>query len=174
MSFHGSHLKNRASTRVVPVHSAILRLGLVELARDAGNGPLFPALREGGRDRKLSFRYSKEFTSYRKHIGIYRRGMDFHSFRHLVTTKLIAEGRCSILETDEITGHDSKHRKEVRENQSESLRYFKGHKISVLKEAVETIVYPQIDIERLAAFSTHTDTVHRWARVRSLGARRLR
>jgi integrase len=167
MSFHGSHLKNRASTRLVPVHSAVLRLGLVVLATAAGDSLLFPMLRGGGRDRKLSYRYSKEFTSYRKHIGLYRRGMDFHSFRHTVTTKLIAEGRCSILETDEITGHDSKHRKEIRENQSESLRYFKGHKIGVLKEAIEIIAYPQVDIERLAAIPSDATTPERWAKALS-------
>jgi integrase len=165
MSFHGSHLKNRASTRLVPIHSALLRLGLVELATAAGDGLLFPGLREEGRDRKLSYRYSKEFTSYRKRIGLYRRGMDFHSFRHTVTTKLIAEGRCSILEADEITGHDSKHRKEIRENQSESLRYFKGHKIRILKEAIETIAYTQIDIERLTAIPSNAAIPKQWVRV---------
>jgi integrase len=171
MSIHGSHLKNRASTRLVPLHSAVLRLGLADLAKAAADGLLFPGFREEGRDRKLSYRYSKEFTNYRKQIGLYRRGMDFHSFRHTVITKLIGEGRCSILEADEITGHDSKHRKEIRENQSESLRYFKGHKIRILKEAIETIAYPRIDIERLAAIASDTAAPERWARARAVRRR---
>lgn len=163
MHFHGPHLKTPSSRREVPIHSAIIKLGFLEFAKSAGEDLLFPCLREGGRDRKLTYEYSQHFTDYRRRIGVYQMRMHFHSTRHQVTTRVIAgtkvtaEGGSSILMADEITGHDSKLRKEIKETQSESLRYFKGHKAKALKEAIESINYPQIDIERLAALATNSE-----------------
>ncbi len=42
----------------------------------------------GGQDQKLGFYFSKKFSAYRKAIGVQRTGLDYHSFRHGVTTKL--------------------------------------------------------------------------------------
>jgi integrase len=157
MHFHGKRLKNKASRRETPIHSAVIRLGFLDFAKAAGENLLFPLMIEGGRDKKLGFEYSKDFTAYRRRIGIYTKGMDFHAFRHLVTTRLIDDCKSPILIADEITGHDSKLRKEVKENQSESLRYFRGHKVRTLQEEIEKLSYPQIDIDRLASLAAGSE-----------------
>jgi hypothetical protein len=103
------------------------------------------------------------FSEYRKKIGVYEKLKDFHSFRHNVTTKLRADGRRDFLEIDQITGHDSKERradeaKDQNPRDSASLGYFRGHRLVHLKEAIETVAYPTIDLDRIAAAAVHADT----------------
>jgi integrase len=159
MDLHAAmKLKNKASKRRVPIHSAVIRLGLLALAERAGSNRLFPKLQAGGRDNKLGYEYSQEFTLYRRAIGAYEKLMDFHSFRHNVTTKLLREGKRSLLEIDELTGHDSSERKEFKEKQkSQSLDYFEGFDLATLKEAIETVSYPEIDIDALLRGSANSE-----------------
>src|SRR3546814_5740817 len=82
-----------------------------------GGGPVFPLMMPGGRDGKYSHFYTEHFTSYRRKIGVYRRLMDFHSFRKNVTSKLIRTD-ADILKSDEITGHDSAARRDLKVMQS--------------------------------------------------------
>jgi hypothetical protein len=57
-----------------------------------------------------------------------------------------------MLIADELTGHDSKERKEIKERGgSMTLRYFDGHRLTALKEAVDRVTYPQIDVDSLIA-----------------------
>jgi integrase len=158
MNFHeGMKLKTKASVRKVPIHSAVIKLGFMELAQKAGSNLLFPKMQPGGRDRKYAFEYSQQFSEYRKAIGVYKELMDFHSFRHNLTTKMIDEGGRSILEVDEITGHDSSERKDIKaKNKTETMRYFAGHRLTRLREALETVAYPQIDIDGLSRLAAES------------------
>jgi hypothetical protein len=159
IQIRGAHLKNQASVRDVPIHSAIIKAGFLELAAEAGDGLLFPQMIAGGPDEKLGYEYSQHFSEYRKKIGVYKERMDFHSFRHLVTTRII-RGTKSILMADEITGHDSTQRKEAKEGrkakeaESTTMGYFDGFELKQRKEAIETVQYPEIDIDRIVSLAT--------------------
>lgn len=149
MHFHGAHLKTEGSERFVPVHSTLISIGFLDLAKSAGDGRLFPKMIPGGRDQKLSHFYSEEFTDYRRRIGVYKELMDYHSFRTSATSAMIHEG-VTLLIADEITGHDSAGRKDAKEMKSVTLDYVTPFPMSKLKDAIEIIKYPTIDWSRLA------------------------
>lgn len=101
-------LKNEQSRRRVPIHPKALSLGFMEYVEGAAPSPsdrVFPALAPSGKDKRYGATFTQWFTRYRKEIGVYRRGLDYHSFRHGVTTKLYAAGVEEYL-IDELTGHE--------------------------------------------------------------------
>ena len=100
-------LKNDQSVRRVPVHPKVIGLGFMEyLETTAPNpdDPVFPLLRPGGPDNKRGYFFTKWWSQYRKTIGVYEKGLDYHSFRHGVTTKLYTAGVPED-RIDELTGH---------------------------------------------------------------------
>lgn len=147
MRFRGDHLKTDGSERFVPVHSTLIALGVLELAARAGSNRLFPYMISGGRDNKYSHFYTEHFTDYRRRIGVYKKRMDFHSFRMNATSAMVHNG-VPLLLADEITGHDSAQRKEAKEMQTVSLDYVSPFPMQKLKEAIEIISYPTIDWSR--------------------------
>lgn len=86
----GQKLKTKAATRRVPVHSALLKAGLLEYAQ--GEGRLFPTLVASGPDKKPGKRLGERFTNYRRALGIVRPRVSFHSFRSTVITTLNRAG----------------------------------------------------------------------------------
>ncbi len=105
----GRQLKNAQSRRRVPLHSELIKIGFLEyVTKTAANAQdqVFPELKPGGKDQKLGYYFSKKFSAYRKSIGVQRTGLDYHSFRHGVTTKLF---RADVNEgwIDLLTGHES-------------------------------------------------------------------
>lgn len=101
-------LKNAQSRRRVPIHPAIIDLGFLQYLDSLGQdstAQVFPNLVPGGPDNKLGYSFSKWFSRYRREVGVYRKGLDYHSFRHGVTTKLYA---ADVHEhyIDELTGHE--------------------------------------------------------------------
>ncbi len=87
--------KSMASNRRVPLHPRIEELGFLDYVRRVSvtaDDRIFPKLRAGGSDKKYGHGYTKGFTKYRKDIGVYERGLDYHSFRGGVVTKLYAAG----------------------------------------------------------------------------------
>lgn len=125
-------LKNRNAVRKVPVHSTLLRLGLLEhikSLRDAEATLLFPNLKAGGADERLGHAFSKWFTRYRKDVGVYRKGLDFHSLRHTTTT-LMQRAGVPIAAIDELTGHSTP---------GETARYSHGLAMNQLADAIESI-----------------------------------
>jgi integrase len=80
----GKSLKTTSSRRIVPVHPALLALGLAEhvaAMTKAGHKQLFPDIQPGPRG-DWSYRPSKFWQKYLKNIGMKSRGLGLHSFRH--------------------------------------------------------------------------------------------
>jgi integrase len=76
-------LKNAASARLVPVHSALVRAGLLRypdaLPKD---GPLFPGLeRRASKGGKIGCRVGELFRDKLETLGLKRDRLCFHSFR---------------------------------------------------------------------------------------------
>jgi len=130
-------LKSENSRRVVPVHSTLLELGLLDFVklRRKWSKRLFP---EEERTEEGKFdAYGKRFASFRKKVGVVAEEgsmLDFHSFRHTVRTKLT---EASIPENliDDIVGHAST-------SSSIGRRvYTHTQLIPQKKEAIEKIAY---------------------------------
>lgn len=133
-------LKNKNAVRKVPIHSELIRLGLLRYANEFGKHSyaLFPQLKPGGADNKLGHAFSKWFTRYRKQIGVYRKNLDFHSLRHTATT-CMHRADVNTIVIDHLTGHSTT---------GETARYTKGSALSQLVAAVETI-RPPLDFSHL-------------------------
>jgi integrase len=132
----GKQLKSRAAVRRVPLHPVLIGAGFlrhVEEARRNGSVLLFPELdgRRGGPDKRLGAMVTKTFTAYRRFIGQYERGRDFHALRHSFTTAL-EDAAVSRQFIDELTGH---------EGAGETSRYVKGASLKVLAEAASRLDY---------------------------------
>lgn len=127
-------LKNRNAVRKVPVHSRLIALGFIDYAaeqKEACADVLFPNLKPGGLDDRMGHAFSKWFARYRRDLGLYRKGLDFHSFRHTTTTMLQRAG-VAIAAIDELTGHATP---------GETARYSHGLTMTQLADAIERIRY---------------------------------
>lgn len=138
-------VKNRASIRMLPIHSALVELGFleyVEKLRAEGTVRVFPALNAGGSALRLTKQYSSTFSTYRKKIGI-RRELTLHGLRHTVETKL-QDAEVDSRKIDRLAGHTI---------QGMAGRYGKKAPLPVLKEATEKLQYPGLDIAKLRALA---------------------
>ena len=99
------HLKTEAATRRVPIHSELIRCGLLEYWGGLPAGQLFPGLTPGGPDKKLSWTVTQTFTRLRRKLGITRPRVSFHSLRKNMGTAL---DRARVPQADValILGHD--------------------------------------------------------------------
>jgi integrase len=97
-------VKTAKSIRVVPIHSAVIRLGFLEYVKSIKSKKLFPHITL---DRRGSWseNFSKWFGKYRKRIGLAGRWRDFHSFRHGWKTAARSAGIPKEIH-DQITGHE--------------------------------------------------------------------
>ncbi|PMQ02962.1 hypothetical protein DyAD56_21295 [Dyella sp. AD56] len=131
-------VKNEQSKRRVPVHPQLLVLDFIEYIEDiapSSSDPLFPQLKPGGADGKRGHAFTKWWTRYRKEIGLYEPGLDYHSFRHGVTTKLFASGVSEVF-VDELTGHEGK-------GTSRAV-YTKEMPLRKLYEAICRVEWPEV------------------------------
>jgi integrase len=101
-----NRLKNESSVRLVPVHSELVRAGLLRY-RDSlpKDSPLFPGLtRRESKGGKIGARMGELFRKQLIGLGIKRKGLCFHSLRHTVSSRLEEAG---VLETDtaRVLGH---------------------------------------------------------------------
>jgi integrase len=101
----------------------------------APSDPLFPLLRPGGPDKKVGYYFTKWWTNYRRAIGLYELGLDYHSFRHGVTTKLFAAGVARDI-VDELTGHEG-------EGTSQTV-YKHDTPLPVLRDAIAKVEWPEL------------------------------
>lgn len=126
-------LKNATAVRRVPIHSELIRLGFlthVDKQRRIRQVRVFPNLEPGGADGRLGHAFTKWFTRYRRDVGVYRAGLDFHSFRHTATTLMHQSGVVSAV-IDHVTGHATA---------GETARYTKRSTLPQLQTAIEAIV----------------------------------
>ena len=139
-------LKSDTSSRIVPIHSKLMDLGIIDFVKHLQNlkksSKLF-ADEVRNPDAKFDA-YSKRFQHFRKKVGAIpgdNEMLDFHSFRHTVRTKL---ADASIQESliDDIVGHSSSGRSVGKKI------YTHTQLIPQKKEAIETIIY-DIDFTKI-------------------------
>lgn len=88
----GNHIKSDAAERVIPIHSELVRLGLLELVdlrRKQGEPRLFPNLERGLHKDTFTELFTKEFTRYRQVNKVYWLVLDFHALRTTFHHKLM-------------------------------------------------------------------------------------
>jgi integrase len=99
-------LKNKASVRLVPMHSALVRAGLLDYVKALPkSGPLFPGLvRRASKGGKIGARLGELFRKKLVALDLKREGLCFHSFRHLVSNTL---DKAEVRESDvaRVLGH---------------------------------------------------------------------
>jgi integrase len=105
-SREGQNLKNSSSRRILPLHPALIELGLmqhVEAVRNTGADRLFPELKPVR--GKLGHAPSKWFGRYKTKQGITDPRKTFHSFRHTLIDDLRDAGVQDSL-IKRIAGHE--------------------------------------------------------------------
>lgn len=109
--FDVTEAKTEAGDRKVPVHSMIIKAGLLEFAKH-GDEWLFPGLKEGGPDKKRSWYTSKRFTEFRRDLKVIRLDpitgkdkVDFHSLRRSAIQAL-ERARVPQSEAAQVVGHE--------------------------------------------------------------------
>jgi len=131
-------IKNEQSKRRVPLHPELLRLGFLQYVKATAPGSadrIFPLLRPGGPDHKLGYYFSKWWSQYRKDVGVYEKGLDYHSFRATVATKL-AEADVSLEVRNELLGHEGK--------SIDEQNYQKGFSLKLLADAISRVEWSEI------------------------------
>jgi integrase len=139
-----NHLKNEPSERAVPIHSELVRHGLLDYVKALPkNGLLFPGLkRRASKDNKIGGRLGEIFNKKLRKLGLKEgRFLDFHSLRHTVIGTLQAAGK-SEADVAAVVGHYKEGITFGVYGVSEKEIMEKGH--PVLKEragTVEAIAY---------------------------------
>ncbi len=143
VSHDGRRLKTAAAKRRIPIHSKLFELGfgkyLVTISA-AKHEYLFPALKRGGPDKKLSWYISKRFTAYRRSVGVKDPKTVFHCLRKNASTAL-ERARIPENEAVQVIGHK-------KMTMSYGL-YSEGIDLAALKSVVEAINYPNTDFSHL-------------------------
>jgi integrase len=86
-------LKNETSARLIPVHSALVRAGILDYVKALKAGPLFPGLtRRASKGGKIGARLGEIFRKRLVALSLKRDGLCFHSFRHTVAGRFDAAG----------------------------------------------------------------------------------
>lgn len=101
-----NHLKNKSSERVIPVHSQLVRMGLLKYIRALPKGgQLFPGLkRRASKGDKIGARLGELFRKLLIDLDLKRPGLCFHSLRHTVAHALEA-GSVSQTDAARVLGH---------------------------------------------------------------------
>jgi integrase len=137
----GQSLKTDAATRIVPIHSELVRCGFLDyvkaLPRD---GQLFPALKPGGPDGKYNHYFAKRFTEYRRKSGVTAPRTSFHSFRKNVAQAL-KNKRATAAEIAELIGHEQGFTFSVYAPMQLPMK--------ALKELIERVRYPGLRLSHL-------------------------
>lgn len=132
-------VKTEAALRLIPLHPALIKLGLVDRVlalRTAGKRRLFPDLTAGGRYGRYGYRLTKRWTHYRKQIGLYAPGKDFHTLRHSFNTHLLNKN-VPVVWMSQIMGHStSTQTAGYAVNFETSSTYYGGAEITALAGAV--------------------------------------
>jgi integrase len=137
-----NHLKNESSARKIPVHSQLVRAGLLDYARALPkNSLLFPGLKSrASKGNKIGARVGEIFRKRLGALGLKRERLCFHSFRHTVSGRLDA---AAVSQTDaaRILGH-------TIPGMSYGV-YSTGPGLKRLAGVIEEISYPGLRLPRI-------------------------
>ena len=139
-------VKNEQSKRRVPLHPELQRLGFlayVEMTAPSPSDRVFPQLQPGGPDKKLGYFFTKWWSNYRKDAGVYEKGLDYHSFRASVATKLAA-ANVSLELRNELLGHEG--------SSVDERNYQKGFPLTLLAEAIARVSWPEVKLQNIEPF----------------------
>jgi integrase len=134
-------VKNDAASRNIPIHHCLEATGFLEFVEETakeGRSHIFPELKPAGADQKLSFAFTKWFPRFLRSRGI--EGVQFHSLRHSFITAMRDAGIPEDLRMY-ISGHSR--------NTSQQDRYAKDPSPKLLKENIDRLSYPGLDMSHL-------------------------
>jgi integrase len=135
----GQKLKSKAAKRRVPIHTELVRCGFLAYLKGCDAVSLWPGLKPGGPDKRLSLYFSKRFTAYRRAVGIVRAQTSFHSLRKNFTTALdnadVHQGNAAVL-----LGHTRGFTFDT---------YSGGKELQALQAMVERVGYPGLVLDHL-------------------------
>lgn len=137
----GQRLKTSASLRSIPIHPELTRLGLLEYTQaiqKAGHESLWPILRVSPERPGLTS--TNWFGKYRRSIGLTEAYPDFHSFRHLVRTRM-SKGKIPEKVQDAITGHETQG--------STGTKVYQGIDLEDRIEAIQSLTYASINLPKV-------------------------
>ena len=136
--FDVTNAKTAAGDRRVPVHSILIKIGLLKYReRLLKKGSMWPTLKPGGPDGKRSWYATKRFLAWRQALKLTRDRLAFHSLRNNVGTAL---ERAGVPESEavQILGHE-------KLSMSYSV-YSLGLDLRGLKRVVEKIAYKGVKV----------------------------
>ncbi|HHG3225433.1 site-specific integrase [Vibrio fluvialis] len=125
--FEGQKLKNASSRRIIPIHEKLIELGFIEYIQSIVDTRAFPELKNS-RDG-FGSAPSKWFGRFKTKLG-FKKGYDFHSFRHTVATQFKRKEVSSVI-AGEILGH--------AQNNITYDRYGKNLELIALKAVINKI-----------------------------------
>ncbi|NSL93733.1 DUF6538 domain-containing protein [Acetobacter syzygii] len=127
--------KTSAGTRIIPVHSSLLRMEGLNLVEDNGAKYLFPDLTVSTSGERGD-NFARSFSKHKKRLGL-PDAVTFHSFRHTVSTKLRnQEAHIRELWIDTVLGHEASHKSQG------TMNYTSGIEVANLKQVIEALSYP--------------------------------
>jgi len=141
----GQRVKTEAGVRSVPVHSVLIKVGLLDHVKHLKKHPsgrLFPGLKRGDPDGKLNWYFTGRVGAHFKKLGISRKRVTFHSLRTNVGTAL-DRARVPESEAVQALGHE-------KMSMSYSV-YSLGLELPALRAIVEKIRYPGLSLAHLHA-----------------------
>lgn len=134
-------LKNSNSRRQIPVHPALIDMGLmahVDARRKQKEKRLFPDLPMGA-DGYYSSPFSKHFNRFLTSVGVKRGTIAFHSFRHSFEDAC-RDSDISKEIMDALQGHGE---------EGMSKRYGRGYVLKKRNEAMKKLKYRDLDLSHL-------------------------
>ncbi|MCP1216893.1 tyrosine-type recombinase/integrase [Acetobacter orientalis] len=128
--------KTEAGTRIVPVHSKLIKAGVLVLTETTEGPYLIPGLetsKQGIRGAALG----RAVSLLKTRIGLPAE-ITFHSFRHTVSTQLRnADANIREVWIDRLLGHEATHKSQG------TTTYLTGISTANLKQTIEAISYPE-------------------------------
>ncbi|KGB25294.1 site-specific integrase [Acetobacter tropicalis] len=130
--------KTEAGARNVPIHSALLEWGILDL-KNEGEKFLFSELKTP-KSGPRGTDFGRNFSKFKTTIGL-PATITFHSFRHTVSTRLRNQaGDLRELWIDALLGHEASHKSQG------ATTYLSGITTENLRQTVEAVSYPTLDL----------------------------
>ena len=150
--YTNQNLKNVSSKRKIPIHTKLVEFGLldyIEKLKKANEERLFPQLYYT-KGKGYGQAFSKKFNNKnfklqwidKEKLENKKIKVDFHSFRHTFTNKIIGKVEDSIV--DKLLGHVG--------SSTNQKTYSKNIDINFLKECVEKLDIEKIDFSNIQKF----------------------